>query len=529
MFRSLFRFLRPSAARKSIQQRCRPVLEALEDRLTPSGGYLVVADFDTNSVLRYSGDNGAFIDTMVPKASGGLSQPFAVLFGPHDHNLYVSSGESGGPGHDKAILRYDGTTGAFLDTFADATHLTSPRGIIFGPDGNLYVADGPGQDSPGRVVRFNGWTGAFMDEFVSIAGNGGLAHPQGLVFGPDGRNDGKLDLYVSGAIDSENVFRYDGTTGAFLGKYLADGSVKHPGGLTFGPDGNLYVPDFSTGIVDRFQGPSGTSPGAPLPSTGNAGAVFISAGSGDMRAPLSLLFGPDGNGDGRQDLYVANVKLGGTAKGNAHTSAVKRFDGVTGAFIDTFVAANSGGLDDPNSIAFTETDPMTLAYTGDHLLAASGPPVAIAESLKVERVQPLFTAALARWQAAGADTSSLGAIRLQIGDLGGRTLGMASGHTIWLDDNAAGWGWFVDPTPRNDSEFTTPGDQGEEYRMDLLTVLVHETGHLLGHDHNEGGVMSETLSAGERAWHHDVPAVDWLWLAEALSLNKKHEPDAVWW
>ena len=29
------------------------------------------------------------------------------------------------------------------------------------------------------------------------------------------------------------------------------------------------------------------------------------------------------------------------------------------------------------------------------------------------------------------------------------------------DDNAAGWGWFVDPTPRDDSEFTTPGDLGE--------------------------------------------------------------------
>ena len=41
------------------------------------------------------------------------------------------------------------------------------------------------------------------------------------------------------------------------------------------------------------------------------------------------------------------------------------------------------------------------------------------------------------------------------------TLGLASGHTIWLDDNAAGWGWFVDKTPHIDSEFTTRGNQGE--------------------------------------------------------------------
>src|SRR5262249_56396103 len=96
----------------------------------------------------------------------------------------------------------------------------------------------------------------------------------------------------------------------------------------------------------------------------------------------------------------------------------------------------------------------------------------------------------------GVDTSGLGNIQIQIADLGGATLGLAefsaNSATIWLDDNAAGWGWFVDQTPWDDSEFTTPGNQGEQHRIDLLTVLEHEGGHLLGKGHERSGLMQDT-------------------------------------
>jgi hypothetical protein len=120
------------------------------------------------------------------------------------------------------------------------------------------------------------------------------------------------------------------------------------------------------------------------------------------------------------------------------------------------------------------------------------------QSLTSDEVQPLFDAALNRWRRAGMDAVALHGLDLRSADLGGATLGLAAGHTIWLDDNAVGWGWFVDKTPWEDSEFTTPGNQGEQGRMDLLTVPEHEIGHLLGRDHEADGVMDQALTAGTR-------------------------------
>ncbi len=465
-------------------------------------GYLLVGDWDEHTVLRYAEATGAFVDTFVPKHSGGLNQPFGLVFGPHDHNLYVSSGQFKGPGQLKAVLRYDGTTGAFIDEFVDSTHLTSPRGIIFGPDGNLYVADGDG-NADGRIVRYDGKSGAFLGDFVPIAGNGGLSHPLGLVFGPDGKNPGQLDLYVTGGF-TDSVLRYDGTSGVFLGEFVASGSggLDHPQGLTFGPDGTLYVANAAFAgnpNVLRFQGPSGRTPGAFL-------GTFVTVGSGGLFTPFGLVFGPDGNNDGAQDLYVANGDLTGL---KARNGTVKRYDGVTGAFIDTYVTAKSGGLDDPNFLTFTQTDPVTLAYTGGTLAAAATAPDPVNETLGTDQVQPLLTEAVARWQQAGADISGLTSIEVRIADLSGAMLGQTVRNTIFIDINAAGWGWFVDPTPCDDSEFTTPGNQGEQKRMDLLSVLAHEIGHLLDQEHAVDGVMIDTLATGIRR----VPGGESDWLA----------------
>ena len=115
------------------------------------------------------------IDEFVAPGNGGLERPSSIIFGPDD-NLYVSA-------ETNFILRYDGQTGAFTDEFVTpgTAGVFRPGGIAFGVDGHLYVANHFGDS----ILRFEGGTGAFIDEFVT-SGSGGLDRPYGLAFVPAG-------------------------------------------------------------------------------------------------------------------------------------------------------------------------------------------------------------------------------------------------------------------------------------------------------------------------------------------------------
>jgi len=141
-------------------------------------------------------------------------------------------------------------------------------------------------------------------------------------------------------------------------------------------------------------------------------------------------------------------------------------------------------LDDDGALRMAEA---THAQTSTNLLDAA-------------QVEPVLAAAIRRWDASGVDTSALANVGIQIETLPGQEVGRVSGNTIILDPTAAGHGWFIDSSVRDDSEFATPGNQGELNRMDLLTVVMHEVGHLLGMEHTADAddLMATTLAVGVR-------------------------------
>jgi sugar lactone lactonase YvrE len=224
-------------------------LSGPKDLVLGPDGNVYAASSGTNSVIRYT-PAGQLLGTFVAAGSGGLSSPYGLAFGP-DGNLYV-----GGTANN-AICEYSGITGAFLNTFVSTGSggLNNPRGMVFGQDGNLYVSSrgtqsvdryqGPAGAAPGSPLPAAGQSGA---TFVATA-SGGLDNPFDLVFGPDG------NLYVASTTTKDAVLKFNGTTGGFIMTYVAPGAggLGEPRGLAFDQDGRLYLADVATNAIHRFD------------------------------------------------------------------------------------------------------------------------------------------------------------------------------------------------------------------------------------------------------------------------------------
>ncbi|HKB38586.1 MAG TPA: hypothetical protein VKD72_19235, partial [Gemmataceae bacterium] len=169
------------------------------------------------------------------------------------------------------------------------------------------------------------------------------------------------------------------------------------------------------------------------------------------------------------------------------------------------------GMEDPEPAG--RASPFAAARS-----AASPSPGEGAELLGTEPAQPLLAEAVTPRRTAGADTAFLHGLDARLAGLGRVTFGLASGHTDRLDASAAGWGGFMGQEPRDGSEFASPGNQGVQCHMHLLTVLLSEMGNLLGHDHDADRLMAQALTAGTRRepgsdarlgdWTVSLPSID---------------------
>ena len=176
------------------------------------------------------------------------------------------------------------------------------------------------------------------------------------------------------------------------------------------------------------------------------------------------------------------------------------FDAVNGTDLDAKVLVPEYGNE---SVKLVTAEPLRVS------LATPRASTVASEQLVQTRLDQLLGAASTVWASLGLNSEQFDAVRVRISNLSGDLLALASGNTIWIDDDAAGFGWFLDSSPGENEEYRRIGrqwiaDDGEAARhIDLLTVLSHELGHFLGWEdiYTEMGgesIMADRLSIGQR-------------------------------
>jgi VCBS repeat-containing protein len=139
------------------------------------------------------------------------------------------------------------------------------------------------------------------------------------------------------------------------------------------------------------------------------------------------------------------------------------------------------------------TPPLPPLLAADGGVQASSPTPGETH-LTQAQLDSVVAAAISQWAHAGASAAqlaALSAITFSVADLSDKTVGEQSPGHIFIDVDAAGHGWFVDPTPNDNSEFThaanaagtdlyTDPSNDAAGHLDLLTAVTHEMGHELG-------------------------------------------------
>jgi len=182
-------------------------------------------------------------------ATSGLDTPTAIVFDSSQRALVSASGRRGEP--QIAVIEIDTTYHTLT------TEIRSPAGMVFSPDGWLYVAD----TDRNRVVRLQ------LDRFGE-AGTpevyaSGIELPTGVAF------DERGDLFVTGG-NNIWIVRPNST----LQAYVLDGDLDYPARLAFafgeGRDrGDLFLTNFGfplgsgTTVAKTHVGIPGRLPYAP--------------------------------------------------------------------------------------------------------------------------------------------------------------------------------------------------------------------------------------------------------------------------
>jgi hypothetical protein len=454
---------------------------------TPSGTVTFVTD---SMVLGTVPLDGSGVATLITQGlPAGTNTVVARYNG--DRNFAASSGSV----LQEVLIRtttagaYDPATGMWFLRNSNSAGPPDVAAFAFGPPGSLPLVGDWDGDGTFTIGVFDPATATFMlrnsntpgaADFIFAFGPAGVAIPVAGDWDGDGR-------WGVGTFDP-NTARWD------LRNELSAG-LPTGGTVLYGAPGSVPVVgdwdgdgDFNIGVVE----PDGTW---KLKNDNVSGPPDFTFAYGTFG--VSNFLAGDWDGDGVYSPGVADPESG----------------------VLTWKLRNSNSSGPPDLTQFAYGGDTFLPVTGDWnfpalpLLAEGGELFVnpVTDSISTGQLAGVVSAALGRLQQAGVQASLLAELAnvvVEIGQLAPGKLGLAyvGQDRIVVDANAAGHGWFVDPTPLQDEEFlggrfAGPGSAAEG-RMDLLSVVLHEMGHIAGLvDWDGSELMAGELAQGRRTAH----------------------------
>ena len=353
----------------------------------------------------------------------------------------------------------------------------------YGPVGDEWVPlagdwDGDGTDTIGLYDPVNS---------IFFLRNSHAGGPADMMFGYGPGGLGWLP--ISGDWDgdgTDTIGLYDPVNSIF---FLRNSHAGGPADMMFGygPGGLGWLP-----ISGDWDGDGADTVGLYEPAIG---VFFLRNSNKPGIADAMFGYGPgssgwqtavgDWNGDG-----VDTVGLYDPAIGNFYLKNTN-----AGGVADVVFGYGPGGQD---------WLPLVGSWDGGSAAALRlALPASVAESipevLTTDELSPVVETAIGLWATTGisdSDVSRLESIAVSIADLSGSTLALTTTGSIVIDIDAAGYGWYTEDL---NSEFGIQNSEVAESRVDLLTVVSHELGHVLGLGHDASDdVMEPLLPLGVR-------------------------------